>query len=68
MLIYRDNKKPPISPIPPVQQNHEGNLYKTTADISSTGDIISPADKIPPAENHQNHAQKSATGDTCIHQ
>ena len=25
---------------------------------------ISPADKIPPVENHQNHAQKSATGDT----
>jgi hypothetical protein len=26
--------------------------------------MISPADKIPTAENHQNHAQKSATGDT----
>ncbi|MFL6392454.1 MAG: hypothetical protein ACJ71E_10470, partial [Nitrososphaeraceae archaeon] len=54
----------PVSPIPPVEQNHEGNLDKTTGDISSTGDIISPADKIPPVENHQNHAQKSATGDT----
>jgi hypothetical protein len=55
---------PPVSPIPPVQQNHEGNLDKTAGDISSTGDIISPANKIPPVENHQNHAQKPATGDT----
>jgi hypothetical protein len=54
----------PVSPIPPVQQNHEGNLDKTAGDISSTGDIISPVNKIPPVENHQNHAQKPATGDT----
>jgi hypothetical protein len=47
-----------------LQQNHERNLDKTAGDISSTGDIISPANKIPPVENHQNHAQKSTTGDT----
>jgi predicted RNA-binding protein with TRAM domain len=57
-------KIPPVSPIPPVKQNHEGNFDKTIGDISSTGDTMSPADKMPPVENHQNHAQKSATGDT----
>jgi hypothetical protein len=57
-------KIPPVSPIPPAEQNHEGNYQKTAGDISSTGDIISPADKIPPVENDQNHAQKTAIGDT----
>jgi hypothetical protein len=57
-------KIPPVSPIPPAEQNHEENYQKTTGDISGTGDIISPVDKIPPAESHQNHAQKSAIGDT----
>jgi hypothetical protein len=55
-------KIPPMSPMPPAEQNHEGKYSKTTGDISSTGDIISPADKIPPVENGQNHAQKSAAG------
>jgi hypothetical protein len=57
-------KIPPVSPIPPAEQNHEGNYSKNAGDISITGDIISPADKIPPVQNDQNHAQKSAIGDT----
>ncbi len=50
--------------IPPVEQNHEENYSKSTGDTSSTGDIISPADQIPPVKSHQNHAQKTAIGDT----
>jgi Bifunctional DNA primase/polymerase, N-terminal len=57
-------KIPPMSPMPPVTQNHEENNSKTTGDISSTGDMMPPTDKIPPVENHQNHAQKSTAGDT----
>ena len=57
-------KIPPVSPIHPAEQNHEGNCQKSTGDISSTGDIISPVDKIPPVENIQDHAQKSDIGDT----
>jgi hypothetical protein len=57
-------KIPPVSPIPPAEQNHEENYQKTAGDISDTGHTISPADKIPPVENDQNHAQKSAIGDT----
>ena len=65
-------KIPPVSPIPPAEQNHEGTSQKSTGDISSTGDIISPADKISPAKNDQDHAQKTenrgtgSTGDTFI--
>jgi hypothetical protein len=55
-------KIPPMSPMPPATQIHEGNNSKTVGDISSTGDIIPPADKIPPVENRQNHAQKSDIG------
>jgi hypothetical protein len=39
-------KIPPVSPISPVRQNHEGNSDKTAGDISSAGDIIPPVDKI----------------------
>jgi hypothetical protein len=49
-------KIPPVSPIHPAEQNHEGNCQK------STGDIISPVDKIPPVENAQDHVQKSEIG------
>jgi hypothetical protein len=37
-------KIPPVSPIPPVEQNHEGNYRISTGDILGTGDIICPAD------------------------
>ncbi|MFL6433014.1 MAG: hypothetical protein ACJ71O_04675, partial [Nitrososphaeraceae archaeon] len=57
-------KIPPMSPMPPVNEVHEGNNSKTTGDISSTGDIMPPASKIPPVQDHQNHAQKSEIGDT----
>jgi hypothetical protein len=60
-------KIPPMSPMPPVTQNHEGNLNKTAGDISSTGDIMPPVDKMPPVQTRENHAQKSDIGDTgCI--
>jgi hypothetical protein len=39
-------KIPPISPMPPVTQNHEENCGNTDGDIPNTGDIIPPADKI----------------------
>jgi hypothetical protein len=57
-------KMPPMSPIPPVTQNHEGNNSKTIGGIPNTGDIMPPANKIPPIQTPENHAQKSATGDT----
>jgi hypothetical protein len=54
----------PMSPMPPAEQKHEGNLTKSIGDISSTGDIIPPANEIPPVRNHSDHTQKSNTGDT----
>jgi hypothetical protein len=57
-------KIPPISPIPPAEQNHEGNYQKIIGGISRIGDIVSPVDKIPPVQNDQNYAQKTAIGDT----
>jgi hypothetical protein len=64
LMAARIAKIPPMSPMPPITQNHEGNNNKTAGGISSTGDIIPPADKMPPVENHENHAQKSEVGDT----
>jgi hypothetical protein len=57
-------KIPPMSPMPPLTRNHEGNNAKTAKDISSNGDIMPPANKIPPVQDYQNHAQKSEIGDT----
>ncbi|MFL6378716.1 MAG: bifunctional DNA primase/polymerase, partial [Nitrososphaeraceae archaeon] len=57
-------KIPPMSPMPPVNEVHEGNNSKTAGDISSTGDMMPPASKIPPVQGYQNHAQKSEIGDT----
>ena len=42
-------KIPPISPIPPVEQSHEGNYHKIIGGISGTGDIVSPVLEISPA-------------------
>ena len=51
-------KIPPVSPIHPAEQNHEGTCQKSTGDISSTGVIISPVNKMPPVQNTENHVQK----------
>jgi hypothetical protein len=53
-----------MSPMPPVNQNHEGYLDKTAGGISSTGDMMPPTNVMPPTEDYQNHAQKSEIGDT----
>jgi hypothetical protein len=55
-------KIPPMSPMPPVTQNHEGNNSKTAGDISSTGDMMPPTNVMPPVEEYQNHAQKLDIG------
>jgi hypothetical protein len=52
-------KIPPMSPMPPVTQNHEGNNSKTAGDILGTGDIVPPANKMPPIQTRENHAQKT---------
>jgi hypothetical protein len=57
-------KIPPMSPMPPVKQNDEGNHSKTVGDILSTGDMMPPADKMPPVQTTENQAQKSQIGDT----
>ena len=62
-------KIPPVSPIHPAAQNHEGTSQKSTEYFDSW-DIISPADKIL-QQKHQNHTQKTkrgpgGTGDTFI--
>ena len=54
----------PVSPIPPVSQNHEGNKPENTGDIYNAGGIVSPANQIPPVKSEQNYAQKPENGDT----
>jgi hypothetical protein len=44
-MIARIAKIPPVSPVPPAEQNHEVNCGKTAGDISNTGDIIPLASK-----------------------
>jgi hypothetical protein len=56
-------KMPPIPPMPPVIENHEGDNSKTTGYISSTGYMMPPTNVMPPVEDGQNHAQKSEIGD-----
>lgn len=47
-----------MSPIPPIEQNHERNSHKAAGDISNAGDIISPI------KNTENHVQKLGIGGT----
>jgi hypothetical protein len=54
----------PMSPIPPVGQNHEGNMQENTGVILGTGDIMTPVNKMSPVDNGEKHAQNTDIGDT----
>ena len=57
-------KIPPVSPIHPAEQNHEGNSQKTAGDISVLEISYLQWIKYLQQKAMQDHAQKSDIGDT----
>ena len=56
-------KIPPISPLPPSDQNYEGNSPESNGDIKNIGGIISPSDRISPSKDTENRAENRSNGD-----
>jgi hypothetical protein len=52
----------PISPLPPIDHNHNGNSPKAAGDTPADGDKIPPAIEIPQVQDNENRAQNETAG------
>jgi hypothetical protein len=60
--IIRIERKPPIPPEPPEDENQAQNEHKKIGGTLPCGGSISPIDKEPPTYNLENQAQKTDSG------